>query len=283
MSYTKSTDTATAPNSAVLIILNLVAAVGTVIYNGLSQALPIGTATNAEIANRLPIYFFPANVTFSIWGVIFLGLVLFGIYQALPAQRSNPFVRAIGPWLILSSLGNIGWLLAFQFENFALSMIPIVFLLLTLGVAYIRIRNVNAKPSTWDKLLVFPILSIYFAWSAVATAANTTYFLYVTAGLTPDATWLGIAQPTWGALLLIVAGVITTLVAVANRDLIYIAVIVWAFAGIIIRYPQISEVALAAGGMATLGTLAVLAAVLVWRNRHAAPPAGSTMTRNAAH
>lgn len=282
MAYVKGTDTASTPNSMALIVLNLIVAIGTVIYNGLSQALPIGTATNAEIANRLPIYFFPANITFSIWGVIFLGLILFGIYQALPSQRSNPFVRAIGPWLILSSIGNIGWLLAFQYEQFALSMLPIVFLLVTLGVAYVRVRRVNAVPTTGDRLFIFPILSIYFAWSAVATAANTTYVLYATAGLTPDSLWLGISQPTWGALLLIIVGIITTIVAVANRDLIYFAVVVWAFVGIIMRYPQVSEVTLAAGGMAALGTLAVLASILLSRNRPASPSSGGSMMRKAA-
>jgi hypothetical protein len=258
-------------NSLGLIVLNIVAAVGTVIYNGLSQALPIGTATNAQIANRLPIYFFPANFTFSIWGLIFLGLIVFAIYQALPSQRSNPFVKAASPWLILSSLGNIGWLLTFQYEQFALSMIPIVFLLVTLGMAYVRVRQVQAVPSTADRVIVFGLTSLYFAWAAVATVANTTYFLYTGAGLTPDAAWLGIAQPAWGAIMLIVAGLITTAVAFLYRDLVYIAVIVWAFGGIVARYPQVGEVAFTASGMAVLGVLAVLAAIFVWRDRGVMP------------
>lgn len=259
------------PNSMALIVMNIVAAVGTVIYNGLSQTIPIGISTNAEIANRLPIYFFPANFTFSIWGIIFLALIAFAIYQALPSQRSNPFVRAVGPWLILSSLGNIGWLLVFQYEQFALSMIPIVFLLVTLGIAYVRIRQVQVVPTTADRVLIFAPLSIYFAWAAVATVANTTYFLYTASGLTPDANWLGIAQPVWGAIMLVVAGIITTTVAVIHRDLVYMAVIVWAFGGIIARYPQVVEVALPAGGMAVLGVLAVMAAMILWRDQRPMP------------
>jgi hypothetical protein len=260
-------------NSMALIVMNIVAAVGTVIYNGLSQAIPIGISTNAEIANRLPIYFFPANFTFSIWGIIFLALIAFAIYQALPSQRSNPFVRAVGPWLILSSLGNIGWLLVFQYEQFALSMIPIVWLLFTLGMAYVRIRRVAAVPTTTDRMFIFAPISIYFAWAAVATVANTTYFLYTASGLTPDATWLGITQPVWGAIMLIVAGIITTTVAVMNRDLVYMAVVVWAFGGIFARYPEVMVVAVPAAGMALLGILAVLAATIFWRGQPSLPRA----------
>ncbi|MDX2140562.1 MAG: tryptophan-rich sensory protein [Chloroflexota bacterium] len=252
-----------------LIILNIVAAVGTVVYNSLSQIIPIGVATNAELANRLPIYFFPANFTFSIWGVIFISWIVYAVYQALPAQRSNPFVRAVGVWFALSSLGNIGWLLAFQYEQFALSMLPIVWLLVTLGVAYVRIRQVDAPMTTADYWCISVPFSIYFAWSAVATVANTSYTIYSSAGLTPDSPWLGITQQAWGAIMLVVAGVITSAVAFINRDIAYIAVIVWAFVGIIARYPEVQAVALTAGAVAGIGALLVLVYTLMMRGRTA--------------
>jgi hypothetical protein len=140
-----------------------------------------------------------------------------------------------------------------------------------LGIAYVRLRQVQAVPTTADRIFVFAPLSIYFAWAAVATVANTTYFLYTASGLTPESTWLGISQPTWGAIMLIVAGIITTAVAVKYRDLVYMAVIVWAFGGIVARYPQVTEVALPAAGMALLGVLAVLAAMIFWREQRSMP------------
>ncbi|MCA9909472.1 MAG: tryptophan-rich sensory protein [Anaerolineae bacterium] len=241
-------------NSLLLIVLNIVATIGTIAYNALSQILPIGTATNAEIANRLPIYFFPANYTFSIWGLIYLGWIGFTIYQALPSQRTNPFVRAVGPWFFLGSLGNIGWLLLFQYEQFAASMIPIVWLLLTLGIIYVRLRRVDATASMADRILIFAPFSIYFAWAAVATVANTTYVLYA-AG---QRDLFGIAEATWGAIMLVVAGAITGSVAIFNRDIPYVAVIVWAFIGIMARYPNILAVYWTAAGVAALAALAVV-------------------------
>lgn len=248
-------------NSTLLIVMNIVAAVGTVIFNGLSQALPIGVSTNAEIANRLPIYFFPANLTFSIWGVIYIGWFAFAIYQALPAQRSNPFVRAVGWWFVLGSLGNIGWLLLFQNLQFAPSQVPITWLLLTLGIIYVRIRRVDAGPSMGDRWAIFVPFSIYFAWAAVANVANITYILFPGEGLT----WLGLAQETWGAIMLVVAGTITGTVAYLNRDIPYVLVIVWAFVGIILRYPDVGAVALTAGAVATVAAAVVLGVTLINR------------------
>jgi hypothetical protein len=71
--------------------------------------------------------------------------------------------------------------------------------------------------------------------------------------------------------MVIVAGVITTTIAVLNRDPVYMAVVVWAFGGIVARYPQITEIALPAAGMALLGILAVLAAMVFWRNQRSTP------------
>lgn len=249
-------------NAMLLIVMNIVAAVVTIVFNGLSQALPIGLATTADIANRLPILFFPANLTFSIWGVIYIGWIAFAVYQALPAQRSNPFVRAVGWWFVLGSLGNMGWLLLFQYLQFAPSMIPILWLLVTLGIIYVRIRRVNASPSNADRWAIFVPFSIYFAWAAVATVANTTYVLFPGEG----ALWLGLAQETWAALMLVVAGGITGVVAYVNRDIPYFLVIVWAFVGIILRYPSVQLVVVTAAAVAGLGVLVVFARSLLGRS-----------------
>jgi translocator protein len=242
-------------NSMLLIVMNIIAAVATIVFNGLSQALPIGLETTATIANRVPIIFFPANLTFSIWGVIYIGWIAFAIYQALPAQRSNPFVRAVGWWFVLGSVGNMGWLLLFQNLQFAISTVPIVWLLVTLGIIYVNIRRVNVKPTTADIWAIFVPFSVYFAWAAVANVANATYVLFPGVG----ELWLGLSQETWGALMLVVAGAITGAVAYINRDLPYFLVIVWAFVGIILRYPDIQLVVVTAAAVAALGLLVVFA------------------------
>ena len=177
-------------NPMSLIVMNIVATIMTIIFNTLSVTLPIGVATTADIANSVPIRFFPATITFSIWGVIYIGWIIFTVYQALPAQRSNPFVRAVGWWYVLGSLGNMGWLLLFQNLQFATSTLPIVFLLVTLGIIYVNLRRVNAKPTRGDIWAIFVPFSVYFAWAAVANVANLTYVLFPGEG----ELWLGLTH-----------------------------------------------------------------------------------------
>ncbi len=249
-------------NPTLLIIMNIIAAVVTIVFNALSQTLPIGVATTADIANRVPILFFPANITFSIWGVIYIGWIAFAIYQALPAQRSNPFVRAVGWWFVAGSLGNMLWLLLFQNLQFAVSTVPIVWLLVSLGIIYVNIRRVQVKPTTADIWAVFVPFSVYFAWAAVANVANASYVLFPGAG----ELWLGLSQEIWGVVMLVVAGAITGTVAYLNRDLPYFLVIVWAFVGIILRYPNIQMIAVTSALVAALGLLAVAARTFLGRD-----------------
>ena len=65
-------------------LLVIIATLATLVVNGLSEALPLNGLTSAEIANRYPIYFLPANYVFSIWGVIYLGMIAFTISSGAP-------------------------------------------------------------------------------------------------------------------------------------------------------------------------------------------------------
>ena len=69
---------------------NLAAFVLVLAMNTLSNVLPLNSQTMPEISAKYPSLFTPAGFTFSIWGVIYLGLMIFVIYQALPSQRDLP-------------------------------------------------------------------------------------------------------------------------------------------------------------------------------------------------
>src|SRR6185503_12090186 len=82
-------------------LVNAVLLIVMLAVNFLSEALPLNGQTSAEIANRLPILFVPANYVFGIWGIIYVLLIGFGVYQALPSQRENPRLRSVGYWFAL--------------------------------------------------------------------------------------------------------------------------------------------------------------------------------------
>ncbi|HYO88925.1 MAG TPA: TspO/MBR family protein [Candidatus Limnocylindrales bacterium] len=245
-------------------IITLVLAIGTIAFNGISQAIPLNNQTSADIANRFtPNYFLPANYVFSIWGIIYIGLIAYGIYQMLPAQRENTTLKAIAPWFWVTCIANMTWLVLFHYEQFALSTVAMVALLISLIVIYLRLRrDMLSRGEYW---FVSVPMSIYFGWITVATVANVTYVL-----LSGNWDGLGVSAETWGAIMIIVAGLIASVVAFRYRDLAYGAVIAWAYVGLFSRHEGITTVIVPALAMAAVVVVAVAAGYFLGR-RSAVP------------
>jgi tryptophan-rich sensory protein len=232
----------------------VIALIGTLAVNALANALPINGQTSAEVANRLPIYFVPANYVFSIWGVIYLLLIGYGVYQARPSQRENPRLRRIGYLFVLSCIANSAWLVFFHYEYFPLTMVAMVTLLLTLIAIYLRLDIGKAEVSGAEKWLTHVPFSVYLGWITVATIANASYVLY-------DANWdgFGLSGAVWAAIMLVVATAVTLTIIATRRDIAYAVVIVWALVGIVVKQSATPLVAVTAALM----TAAVIGAVLI--------------------
>jgi hypothetical protein len=252
--------------------LNVAAMIATLIINALSQIVPFNNQTSAQIANSFDNnYFLPANYVFSIWSVIYLGLIAFAFYQA---RNDNRIVRSFGVWFIVSCVANSVWLFMFHWNLFALSMIPMVLLLVSLVMMYRKAHAPGMTLTTGERWCIAAPISIYLGWITVATIANGTYVLL-------DMQWdgFGIAYETWGAIMIVVGGLVGGAFAFLNRDAIYAGVIVWAFAGILARHPDVAAVALSAGvfaaGVALIGIFGLITSLTGRGN-------GASMRRGAA-
>jgi benzodiazapine receptor len=117
----------------------VLAVVATVLLNGLANALPLNGLTTGEISDRFQVYFVPAGYVFSIWGLIYLALAAYAVYQALPAQRENARLGRIGYLFVLSCLANVTWLFLWHYEQFAWTMVAMIGLLLSLIAIYLRL------------------------------------------------------------------------------------------------------------------------------------------------
>ena len=133
----------------------------------------------------------PAGPAFSIWPVIYLGLLVYAGWQALPAQRVAPRHRAIGWWAAASMLLNAAWLLVVRAGWLWVSVLVIVLLALVLGIILRRCTDL-APSGTVDAVIVDGTFGLYLGWVSVATCANVTAALK-TAGLDPGPTWTWIA------------------------------------------------------------------------------------------
>src|SRR4030065_2376230 len=111
----------------------------TIVVNVLANALPINGQNTGAISDRFQVYFVPAGYVFAIWGVIYIGLIAFAIFQALPGQRENPRLRATGWWIALGGLANSAWIFLWHYQLFPLTVIAMLVLLAALIITYLRL------------------------------------------------------------------------------------------------------------------------------------------------
>lgn len=236
--------------------VNVLAVMATLVINGLANALPLNGLTTGEVSDRFQVYFVPAGYVFSIWGLIYVALVAFAIYQALPAQRDSPRLRRIGYLFALSCVANIAWLFFWHYEVFPLTLVAMLSLLLLLIAIYLRLDIGRAQVSTAEKWLVHVPFSIYLGWITVATVANVTSLLdYL------NWSGWGISPEAWTVIMLVAGVAIASAVSLTRGDVAYMLVIVWAFAGIAVKHAGTPVVATAAW-VAT--ALAALMLVVGW-------------------
>ncbi len=252
--------------------VNVVAVVAVIVVNGLANALPLNGQTTGEISDRFQVYFVPAGYVFSIWGLIYLGLLAFAVYQALPAQRDNPRLRRIGYLFAGSCLANIAWLFLWHYEQFVLTLVAMFALLLLLITIYLRLEIGRVAVSPAEKWLVHIPFSIYLGWITVATIANVTAVLDYLGW----SGW-GVSDEAWAVIMLLVAGALAAAVSLTRGDVAYSLVIMWALAGIAVKHAGTPLVAVTAWVMtAFVGVMLVVGVVLSRRRReYAASPAGT--------
>jgi hypothetical protein len=219
----------------------VIAVVATIVVNALANIIPFNGQETGAISDRFAIYFVPAGYVFSIWGLIYLGLIAYAVFQALPAQRENPRLRSIGGLFLLSSLANILWIFLWHYEAFVITLPVMLVLLASLILIYLLLGTGRTSVSRAETWLVRVPFSIYLGWITVATIANATQLLFFLG-------WNGgiISPEVWTVIMLAVATVVAWLMAITRRDVAYLLVLVWAFVGIATKHtgtPMVSTAA----------------------------------------
>jgi hypothetical protein len=243
-------------------VVVLLSTIAVIVVNGLASALPLNGQTTGEISDRFDVYFVPAGYVFSIWGLIYLALIGYSIFQVLPSQRENPHLRRIGYLYVLSCAANIAWIFLWHYEYFPLTLVAMVVLLLLLIAIYLILGIGRTGTSTAEKWLVRVPFSIYLGWITVATVANVTSLL-------DSLNWngWGLSAEWWAVIMLVVAGIIASAVSITRGDVAYIAVIVWAYVGIALKHSDTTLVAVTAWVVAVLVPLTLLIGYPLQRER----------------
>ena len=234
-------------------VLNVLMTVAVITINVLANALPINGQNTGEVSDRFSIYFVPAGYVFSIWGLIYLGLIGFAIFQALPKNRHAVWLQRITPYYILGNVANIVWIFLWHYEQFPLTWIAMLSILGSLILSIIALAN-SEESSTGFRWLVKVPFSLYLGWISVATVANIAQVLYFYSW----GGW-GIAPEIWALVMLVIAAAIAVLNMFVRRDNVYVLVFVWAYIGIAVQHSATAVVMLPAALLAgALGLLVIL-------------------------
>ncbi len=244
-------------------IVNVVATLVVIAVNILANVLPLNGLNTGVISDQFKVLFVPAGYVFSIWGLIYLGLIAFAVFQALPAQRENPRLRRMGWWYALGCLANSAWIFLWHYQHFPLTLVAMLVLLASLIAVYLRLDVGRAKVSAAELWAVHVPFSIYLGWISVATIANVTDVLdYV-----GWSGW-GVAPEAWAIVMLVAAAILTLAMGLTRKDAAYALVITWASAGIAIKQAASQPVSFSAWVLAAVA-LFVAAASIIWRLRPA--------------
>jgi len=221
----------TKKNSLALKIAVAVSFAATVFVNYLAQMLPLNGMTPGEVSDSLPNLFAPAGLTFSIWGVIYVLLAAFAVFQfgfskKTPASPSLGKVRIV---FVISSLANIAWIFSWHYRYFELSLALMLTLLVSLIVINLALDKMQFN--TLEKAVFRLPFRLYFGWITVATIANVTALL-VSLG------WdrFGLAEQDWAIIILAIGALIGTVTAIKRKDIAYGLVLIWAYIGILIKH-----------------------------------------------
>ena len=251
-------------------IFNLLALLLHISFSYLTQFKLINTLDVGEVSDKYDSVFTPAGITFAIWGVIYLALLLFCIYHIVMAYRhtvnhpANEDTSRIGAWFILNNLGAAAWLLAWTSEKISISLVLIIFQLITLIVINLRAGIHNPLRTINDKIFTQFPLSIYFGWVTIATIANASIY-FLASG------WDGFGYDHiyWSRIMIGIAVFLTALVVFIRRNVFYGLVIIWALYGIILKR-QLNDVNMFASIIKTawtgLGIVALICLVQFVKN-----------------
>jgi hypothetical protein len=201
--------------------LNLILFAGMVLMNYLANALPLNNKTTGELSDSFPNLFVPAGITFSIWGVIYLLLIIYCIVQF---TGSNQVVIAnIGWFFGISCVLNALWIVFWHYGKLPASLIVMVGLLITLIYINLYIKELQFG-------FIKAAFGIYLGWICIATIANVTALLVNTG-------WngFGISQEVWTIVMISVGTLLATLTLYRLGNPFLGLAVIWAFTGIIIK------------------------------------------------
>jgi len=233
--------------------------VGVITVNGAANALPINGLTTGAVSDLYPNLFTPAGFAFSIWGLIYLGLLAFLV--RILVTSDTQLVGKLFPWFAINSLANMAWIFAWHYLLVTLSMVLMLVLLMSLVFITKQLKQ-QTTPSKETRFFS-AVFEVYLGWITVATVANFTAVLV-------DFNWnaFGISEAHWMLMILPVIVLVATGVYFKHSSWVYLLPILWALYGIHAKHLGVFQRQFPLVILGVKITIVVFIIAIVLKNRH---------------
>ena len=226
-------------NQPVVILINYFAGIG---Y--------INNITPEVISEKYPTFITPAGYAFAIWGLIYLSLIAFSIYQALPSQTDNPRFKNIRTLYIANCAANCFWIYLWHYDSILAALAVMFVLLGTLVLINVNLRKSESMAEIWLARIPF---SLYFGWVTVATILNVSIALVFLGVNISEANSIILSS-----ILIVVATVLGILIRFKLAIFAYPLAIAWALTAIAVKQSGKTAIVVCAA----FGVIALLVSAL---------------------
>lgn len=212
--------------------INTFAFLSMVTVNVLANLIPIGIGNTGTVSEKYGNLFTPAAITFYVWGVIYVMLAVFILYQwglFDHGERSGEFTKKVSPWFWVYCTLNIGWIFAWHFDVIWLSAVFTLLMLVSVIVITRLAKHTDAEK--FDYTAAVSGFDITLGWTAVALIANISVLL-------TKSGWngFGLSDQFWTVLILLIAAGIANAMAVFDGKWLSALTVIWAFTGILVKH-----------------------------------------------
>jgi hypothetical protein len=240
------------PQRTIWPLATLAAIVLAIIWNFATNIFPPTGVSIGELSNTVfaDVRIIPANYAFAIWGLIYTGLVAFGIYQLDSRRHDNIFLQKTRPWIVLVSILQCAWILLFLYQQMLLSTLVMFGILWGLIQCYLSLHSPRKNARLLSTNWVPSVFSLYLGWISVATIVNIAATLNLWG-------WQGmpLTAEIWTLLLIAISVGLALALFAIYADRVFGGVAIWSILGII--FANLDSPLIGIGGLVAIAVLAV--------------------------
>ena len=205
--------------------INLILFLVTLGVNALGAFGSINGMSQRVISDKYPTLITPSPSTFSIWGVIYVLLLIALVYMVLKHQeeKTAQLIDTISFPFWAASIANILWIVTFSYEWIGISTLLILGLVISLAVLNSRLK----APEGIGQKINALAFGLYNGWLIIATVVNVSAFLV-------QQQWngFGLSPSAWAVIILIVSLILSSLILLKLRHAALMLPLAWAYYGI---------------------------------------------------